>query len=279
MIRSHISIPLFVMPLFMALAAPALATDGVLEINQTCAVQIGCFTGDTPGYPVTIDGSAGKSYRLTSSLILPDENTNGIDVRAPWVSIDLNGFEIVRSGCEGETRPCLPVSGIGYGVQSAFSPSQDFPGASVTNGSIRGMGADGVRLSRQASVTNLRTASNRGNGIRTSGSSLISSNIVKWNGEDGIVVGQGSVVSGNVVAFSGSSGIDNSSGSGTAVSGNTLLGNGDSGTGWGIDFGFGSSSAYRDNVITGPVTATRGTVNGSGVNAGGNVCNGSLTCP
>jgi hypothetical protein len=71
---------------------------------------------------VTIDGSAGKSYRLTSSLIVPDESTNGIDVRAPWTSIDLNGFEIVRSGCEGETRPCIPESGTGYGVQSAFSP-------------------------------------------------------------------------------------------------------------------------------------------------------------
>ena len=132
---------------FLLLATPAFAVDGVLEINQTCAVQTGCFAGDAAGFPVTIDGSAGKSYRLTTSLIVPDENTNGIDVRAPWVSIDLNGFEIVRSGCEGETLPCLPESGTGYGVRSAFSPSQDYPGASVTNGSVRGMGADGVRLS------------------------------------------------------------------------------------------------------------------------------------
>jgi hypothetical protein len=48
---------------FMTLAAPALAVDGVREINQTCAVQMGCFVGDTAGFPVTIDGSAGKSYR------------------------------------------------------------------------------------------------------------------------------------------------------------------------------------------------------------------------
>ena len=40
--------------LFLVLATPALASDGVLEINQTCAVQTGCFTGDTAGFPVTI---------------------------------------------------------------------------------------------------------------------------------------------------------------------------------------------------------------------------------
>jgi hypothetical protein len=33
--------------LVLALATPALASDGVLEINQTCAVQTGCFAGDT----------------------------------------------------------------------------------------------------------------------------------------------------------------------------------------------------------------------------------------
>ena len=261
----------------LTLAAPALASDGVLEINQSCAVQTGCFAGDTAGFPVTIDGSAGKSYRLTGDLIVPDESTNGIDVRAPRTTIDLNGFEIVRSGCEGETLPCIPESGTGYGVQSAFSPSQDFPGTAVTNGSIRGMGADGVRLSQQASVTNLRIESNRGNGIRTSGDSVVSDNILKRNGENGIVVGQGAIVSRNVVNSSDISGID--PGPGSAVVANTIMSYGGSGVGWGIDFGSASNCAYRDNVISGSVTATTGTVNGSGVNAGGNVCNGSLACP
>jgi hypothetical protein len=31
--------------LFLTLATPALAVDGVLEINQTCAVETGCFAG------------------------------------------------------------------------------------------------------------------------------------------------------------------------------------------------------------------------------------------
>ena len=54
----------------LLLATPGLAGDGVLEINQTCAVETGCFSGDGPGFPVTIDGTAGKSYRLTGDLDL-----------------------------------------------------------------------------------------------------------------------------------------------------------------------------------------------------------------
>ena len=43
-------------------AGPVRAGDGVLEISQTCAIETGCFTGDTPGFPVTI-ASAGLSPR------------------------------------------------------------------------------------------------------------------------------------------------------------------------------------------------------------------------
>jgi hypothetical protein len=43
--------------LLLALVPPALAVDGVLEINQTCAEQTGCFTGDAAGFPVTISAS------------------------------------------------------------------------------------------------------------------------------------------------------------------------------------------------------------------------------
>ncbi len=33
------------------MAAPAEAVDGVFEINQTCAENTGCFTGDESGFP------------------------------------------------------------------------------------------------------------------------------------------------------------------------------------------------------------------------------------
>jgi hypothetical protein len=47
--------------------------------------------------------------------------------------------------------------------------------------------------------------------------------------------------------------------------------------GWGIHL-LDSKSAYLDNAITIQAEPASGTVTG-GVNAGGNVCNGSLTCP
>ena len=53
------------------------------------------------------------------------------------------------------------------------------------------------------------------------------------------------------------------------TSGNTVSGNG------GFGLSLHSTAGYRDNVITDNAT---GTVEG-GVNAGGNVCDGSLTCP
>ena len=64
--------------LLLALTGAAFASDGVLEINQTCAVNTGCFSGDAPGFPVTPSDSG--SYRLTSDLVLPDANTSGVSL-------------------------------------------------------------------------------------------------------------------------------------------------------------------------------------------------------
>lgn len=88
-----------------------LSTDGVVEMNHICATQLGCFSGDSIGYPVSIDGISGKNYRLTSDLLIPDENTNGIDVNTFNISIDLNGLSIVRSGCENNAA-CVAVTSL-----------------------------------------------------------------------------------------------------------------------------------------------------------------------
>ena len=55
----------------LLLATSSWAGDGVLEINQACAVETGCMPGDTAGFPVAILTSG--SYRLTSSPAVPDE--------------------------------------------------------------------------------------------------------------------------------------------------------------------------------------------------------------
>ena len=67
---------MLILLLFLTLTAPALASDGVIEINQTCAVQTGCIDnsggiGDTPGFPVTIEIPG--SYVLTSNLVVSEK--------------------------------------------------------------------------------------------------------------------------------------------------------------------------------------------------------------
>ena len=225
------------------IATTAHAVDGVLEINETCATLSGCFSGDAAGYPITIDGSAGRSYRLTSDLIVPDENTDGIYINTPGVSIDLNGFAIVRSGCEATFGDCTPASGTGVGV-NVGGPSR--AGLTIRNGSITGMGDTGVVAGNTSTVTALR---------------------VRWCRSLGIVAYDGSIIRGNTVE--GSDIAIAAIGPSQAV-GNVVTGFNLQGLNTGIGSGYGNNLAY---------SPTGTTIFGSGVDMGGNVCNGSATCP
>ncbi len=246
------------------LSPAAFAVDGVLEINQACAINGGCFSGDAAGYPITINGSAGGSYRLTGNLIVPVD-TNGIEVNAPSISIDLNGFEIVRSGCEGATSNCMPKSGSGSGVSV---PDAAFYGVSVRNGSITGMGEWGAFLNgHQAEAKGLRVRWNGKDGIHTGDGSTISGNLAYENGADGIFANPGSTVSGNTSYSNGSDGIGALDG--CLVQRNTVRSN----QGYGLFLAL--DAAYRENVITGN---TSGTV-AFGFNMGSNFCETNDTCP
>ena len=111
---------LFSLTIFAALAGPIYAVDGVVLINQSAALAGNVTPGDTPGFPVTI--SVSGSYRLSSNLIVsdPNANTDGIDISADNVTIDLNGFSIfgpvVCSGTQTVTS-CSP-QGHGSGISS-----------------------------------------------------------------------------------------------------------------------------------------------------------------
>jgi hypothetical protein len=210
----------------LALVSPALATDGALEINQTCAVETGCFSGDTPGLPVRI--SAPGSYRLTSNLIVPDENTGGIVIVVSDVGIDLNEFSITSVACLNATpsEVCRPTSGSfnadGISV-SAISYSL-IRGVSVKDGSVTGMGGFGLRLGSQALVSNVRARWNRFTGIYLdSGSGSVQATVAYGNGVDGINVGSSATVSGSSSGFNLGSGI--ASGTGSTISDNSVFGN------------------------------------------------------
>ena len=224
----------------------ALAGDGVLEINQTCAVQTGCFAGDTAGLPVTITASG--SYRLTSNLSVPNENTDGILVSTSSVSIDLAGFEIAGPVvCSGSPLICAPAAGTGSGVERTSALNR---GLSVQNGSITGMGAYGVLLGEQAEVTNLRVRSNRLDGIFAGNGSTISGNTAFQNGDDGISTSNGSTVSGNTAYQNGNDGIFASNGS--TVSGNTAFQNGNDGIDGTTGCTIIGNSAYNNGDATSP---------------------------
>ena len=97
-------------------AGIANASDGVLEINQTCAVQTGCFPGDTAGFPVTITEADRRSYRLTSDLVVPLPSNTGIYLHISSATLDLGGFVFGEADPEPRTVEIDLFAGQPYGM-------------------------------------------------------------------------------------------------------------------------------------------------------------------
>jgi len=245
--------------LIAALLVPAsagMASDGVLEINQTCAVNTGCFSGDTAGFPVTI-ASAG-SYRLTSNLNVPDENTTAISVQASDLGIDLNNFAIIGPvTCSGAPLACTP-GGTGSGIKADNVLTRR--AVSVKNGSITGMGDRGVHLGGQSEVTNLRVRECGAVGIYAYSGSTISGSTAHSNQVSGIFTSAGSTVSGNAAYENGSYGVHSSNGS--TVSGNTAYSNESRGISAGDGSTVAGNTAYS-NGTSGITTGDASTVSGN----------------
>ncbi len=184
--------------LCLAFAVPAFATDGVLEINQACALaSTGCFPGDTGGsFPVTL--AQPGSYRLTSNLA-PPGGTSGIVLNTADVHIDLNGFAIVGP------LFCAPIScpvGTGSGIET---PSiQLGVRSSVVNGRVQGMGKDCIQLSGSARVSDVTVSQCGEDGIDAGGGSLVHDNVVQLTGRHGLYFGLGAGgFRGNMISSSG----------------------------------------------------------------------------
>jgi hypothetical protein len=146
----------------------AVAGDGALEINQDCAA-VGCFAGDSPGFPVTI--SQPGHYRLSSNLATPTSGSiNGIliDTTATaataYVDLDLNGFEIVGGGtCSGNPVTTCAAGSSGRGIEvDAFGQM-----VRVHNGAVRGFNIGVLLISAGSgsSIEDLVTSENASAGI------------------------------------------------------------------------------------------------------------------
>lgn len=157
-------------------ASAAVAADGVLEINAACVAD-GCFTGDSPGFPVTV-GQAGSSYVLTSDLEVPDADTGAIRSVADNVTIDLNGFTVSGpTTCTGEpVTSCSPI-GSGNGIYLAQRNR-------LINGQVTGFGDIGVYASPHSFVKNLTVTNNGGNGTDGYEYTIVDS-VASLNGEAG----------------------------------------------------------------------------------------------
>jgi len=219
---------------------PSRAVDGVVEINQIVALAGGVTPSDEPGFPVTIDHAG--SYRLTGDIRLtglpnPAEIT-AIEVIADGVAIDLNGFRIGgTTSCTGDPLSCSPI-GPGRGIDAS-----SVAGVSVTNGSVRGMGGDGIALGRGGVVEGVRAWHNGEDGVQIGGGGRVVGNVFRRNGAAGLFVfGPGTLVAGNAAADNGGDGIHVRNGA--AVRGNTVTASG----GDGIDVE-GNGGTVVDNVV------------------------------
>jgi hypothetical protein len=140
----------------LAGALPALAVDGVLEINQAKALAGDVTAGDAPGFPVTL--SQPGSYRLTSNLA-GDGGDGGaaavIQITTSSVSLDLNGFEIAGL-VNGSNSDCITASPGSYDTR-------------VFDGEVGSCDASALRLLHGAVAERLTVVNTGGQGILVDG--------------------------------------------------------------------------------------------------------------
>jgi len=200
-----------------------LAASEVTLIDQSRALAGGVTQGDDPGFPVTI--SEPGSYRLSGNLTLPDRDTTAIIVTADLVTIDLNGFSVIGPVvCTPNPTRC-ELPGTGVGIQAGEVAGPPGPsGVRVLNGTIRGTGYDGIRLTGPfGTVERVTVASTGGTfGILVSDGRVIDSvarlirgtgiaagtvrgSVAQQNGFHGIVFGR--MATGNEASSNGGTGI------------------------------------------------------------------------
>lgn len=229
----------FFATLALCCASPAQAVDGVIEINQSCAVTGGCFAGDAAGFPVRIIDPG--SYRLTGNLTVVDGNTTAIRIAAGHVTIDLNGFSITGPAvCSDQPVTSCTNGGSGNGILAENNP--DVHHITVKNGDIRGMGHDGidVRTREGIRLDGVRVVGNAGFGISVGENSHVSNCLSKGNLENGIIGRAGTQVRNCTVMHNGGTGI--SLGGGTSiVRDSSTINNGNTGLSCG--------SASRDTCL------------------------------
>ena len=239
--REKLAAVFFAAAMVLGLAATAGAADGTIEINQAKVLASG-------GFPYVISATA--SYRLTGNLTVPG-STDGIDVTAANVTIDLNGFAITTASGLVGIKVSEGLYTVENGTVNGFSTGGVEGGffGIVKNLHADGNGQFGINVGDHTVVegcTANLNASPSGVGIVCFSGCAISGNTASQNIADGIdCTGTGCVISSNAAYLNSKVGI-NCSGSGCAISGNTAASNGSSGISCG-----GSGCLVSGNAVSG----------------------------
>lgn len=168
-------------------------------IVVTVALTMGVIPGSAPAqtkinvpstFPVKISKSG--SYILVANLVANSKNPNVINVTVPNVLINLNGFRVGGPSLAGT------ASGINAAGQANVT---------IENGSVSGMGSDGILLGNNGVVRNIQANGNGGNGINCQGTGcLVTGCTANSNGASGLNFVDGTsgynenVMSGNTTA-------------------------------------------------------------------------------
>lgn len=188
----------------LLLTCPVSAADGVVEINQACAVNTGCLPGDPPGFPVTI--SSRGSYVLTSPLSVASNTVDGINVTASGVTIDLNGFEIAGPfACvgNGATLVCSDAAAGFSAIDAGFSDRIE-----VHSGRLRGFPDKGLDADEHVRVHDLVVSENGLGGIELGDFGAIRDSTASRNGGVGVFSGSSCALEGVIANENLGNGID-----------------------------------------------------------------------
>lgn len=257
--------------LFLALAGPALAVDGVLEINQACASQ-GCFTGDAAGLPVEITQPG--SYRLTGTLVTLDPNQTLIVINSDRVTLDLNGFSLRGPNfCVNPTTEQCSNPGTGIGIQATALSNH----ITIKNGHIERMGSDGVQLiAGPGQIYGLNIEHCGDDGIQAGFAVNIYDNTLRRNGANGILLATSGNIHDNLVELNGSAGVRAETEIEAAaflLVNNVIVRNA------GFGLALGSAVGYRSNVMRLNNGGNANPQVSGGLELDSNVCGLSTTCP
>ncbi len=257
----------------LAFAASAGVVDGTIEINQAKV------TANGGNFPYVIS-TANTSYRLTGSLTVPS-GKNGINVNAPNVTIDLNGFSIIGPLTTLTSNTQIGINGTSQNLVTVENGSLNGFGTGVTlgfSGIVRNVHADGnfngIEVGNNSVVTGCTAdnANTGGTGIQCQATCTITNNTANGDSAGGITcgapgIGDGCVISGNTVTADGT-GI-HCTGSGCLISGNTVS----NANLVGIS-AFDSTTGYGGNILFGNPTGANFS---GGTSLNNNLCGGA-TC-